>query len=55
MVKILGKDRRYLLLLALTSVAYLLFFFDSTSPLYPHSYGLDSSFFIVTGGMVADG
>ena len=49
------KDGWYLLALAAVTVAWLLFFFESTSPLYPYYHGLDSSFFMMTGRMVADG
>lgn len=49
------KDRRYLGIMAVISFLYLLLAYESTSPLYPYVHGLDSSFFMVTGRMVADG
>ena len=49
------KDREYLAVTAVISVLFLLFAYESTSPLYPYIHGLDSSFFMMTGRMVADG
>lgn len=53
--KIPKKDWKYLGITALVSVLFLLIAYESTSPLYPYIHGLDSSFFMMTGRMVADG
>ena len=42
------KDREYLAVTAVISVLFLLFAYESTSPLYPYIHGLDSSFFMMT-------
>lgn len=49
------KDWKYLGITAVVSVLFLLLAYESTSPLYPYVHGLDSSFFMMTGRMVADG
>lgn len=53
--RIRKKDWKYLGITAMISVLFLLIAYESTSPLYPYSHGLDSSFFMMTGRMVADG
>lgn len=53
--RIRKKDRKYLGITAVVSVLFLLLAYESTSPLYPYIHGLDSSFFLMTGRMVADG
>lgn len=49
------KDWWYLALTAVLCAGFALAAYTSTSPLYPHCYGVDSSFFMFTGRMVRDG
>lgn len=53
--RIRKKDWQYLGITAVVSVLFLLLAYESTSPLFPYVHGLDSSFFMMTGRMVADG
>lgn len=53
--RIQKNDWKYIGITAVVSILFLLLAYDSTSPLYPYTHGLDSSFFMMTGRMVADG